>query len=90
MSYAVGERVRVKTMSMLGHVRTPFYARGKQGTVIRIVGSFDNPEELAWNRPGDRRVLYSVRFRSDELFPETPAHDDTVDIEVYEHWLEHQ
>jgi hypothetical protein len=88
VSYAVGEAVRVRAMSMLGHVRTPAYARGKRGTVVRVVGSFDNPEELAWNRPGDKRVLYRVRFPSAELFPDETRNDDTVDIELYEHWLE--
>jgi hypothetical protein len=88
VAYSVGDIVRVRTMTMLGHVRTPAYARGKLGTVVRVVGTFDNPEELAWNRPGDKRVLYRVRFPSSELFPNDTRQDDTVDIELYEHWLE--
>ncbi len=88
MSFAAGERVRVRAMFPLGHVRTPFYARGKAGTVERVVGRFDNPEQLAYGRPGDEKTLYRVRFAQAELFPETPSAHDTVDIEIYEHWLE--
>ena len=40
-----GDRVGVRTAYPLGHVRTPFYVRGKSGVVERLCGIFDNPEE---------------------------------------------
>lgn len=86
---APGTRVRVLNVVVPGHVRTPFYVRGKDGVVAGIVGEFDNPEELAWGRTGDRRRLYRVRFLHRDLFPQLPATGDEVDVEIFEHWLEH-
>lgn len=87
-SYAVGDIVSVRNLVALGHIRAPVYVRGKTGVIDSVVGVFDNPEELAWGRPGDRRTLYRVRFMSTELFPDAPASNDSVDVEIYEHWLE--
>lgn len=88
MSFTVGERVRVRERYPLGHVRTPFYVRGKAGVIERVVGRFDNPEQLAYGRSGDKRTLYRVRFAQRDVFPETPSGRDTIDVEIYEHWLE--
>jgi len=88
--YNPGETVRVRTGNPPGHVRTPFYIRGKTGRVERICGEFRNPEELAYGRSGEpKRVLYRVRFAQKQVWPDyagPPA--DTIDIELYEHWLE--
>jgi nitrile hydratase len=85
-----GDRVRVLKSEPPGHVRTPYYCRGHVGVVERLCGAFPNPEELAYRRAGlPATTLYRVRFRSRELWPgyrEDPA--DTLDIEIYEHWLE--
>ena len=73
-----------------GHIRTPWYIRGKIGVVERICGEFGNPEELAYGRDGTpKQPLYRVRFLQKEVwddYAENP--NDTVDIEIYEHWLE--
>jgi nitrile hydratase len=82
--------VRVRFACPPGHLRTPYYARGKSGVVERVCGAFANPEELAYGRNGEpKRTLYRVRFAQHALWPDYrgPAHD-TVDIEFYEHWLE--
>ena len=47
-AFSVGEQVRVRQGDPPGHIRTPFYARGKTGVVERICGRFRNPEELAY------------------------------------------
>ncbi len=88
--FAPGERVRVRRAFPIGHVRTPFYARGKRGMVERLCGAFPNPEELAFVRDGlPARPLYRVRFAQGELWPDYGGRDDdTVDIEIFEHWLE--
>ena len=88
--FAPGERVRVRRAFPIGHLRTPFYARGKSGVIERICGSFANPEELAFVRDGlPTRPLYRVQFAQRELWPDYDGMaDDTVDIEIYEHWLE--
>jgi nitrile hydratase len=73
-----------------GHVRTPYYIRGKTGVVERVCGCFANPEELAYGRNGlPVRPLYRVRFAQDRVWPDyAGGTGDTVDIEIYEHWLE--
>ena len=89
-NFTVGARVVVRRGNPPGHLRTPFYIRGKQGVVERICGEFRNPEELAYGRSGEpKQVLYRVRFGQNQVWPNyagPPA--DTIDIELYEHWLE--
>ncbi len=89
-AFRPGMRVRVRTAYPPGHVRTPWYCRGLTGEVERICGRFGDPEELAYGRSDHAaRPLYRVRFRQRELWPDYdgPA-QDTVEIELYEHWLE--
>ena len=85
-----GDPVRVRFAAPPGHIRTPWYIRGRAGVVERLCGSFGNPEELAYNRPGTpRQPLYRVRFRQAQIWPDyRGAGTDTVDIEIYQHWLE--
>ncbi|MGH7706336.1 MAG: SH3-like domain-containing protein [Vulcanimicrobiaceae bacterium] len=88
--FAVGDRVRVDSREHAGHVRTPHYIRGKIGAVERICGTFRNPEDLAYGRWTTAPLpLYRVRFRQAEVWPDYdgPA-ADTLDVEIYEHWLE--
>lgn len=88
--FAAGARVRVRRAAPPGHVRTPWYCRGRTGTVERLCGAFANPEELAYARAGlPAQPLYRVRFASRDLWPDY-AEDgaDTIEIEIYQHWLE--
>ena len=83
------ERVRIKSSMPPGHVRAPAYLRGKTGEIERKVGEFGNPEQLAYGHKADQKTLYRVRFRMGELWgkgAENP--DDTLDAEIYDHWLE--
>ena len=88
--HRVGERVRVKRLYPIGHVRTPYYCRGKTGTVERLCGAFPNPEELAYARSGlPAQPLYRVRFRMQDLWSDyTGSAADIIDIEIFQHWLE--
>ena len=88
--FASGTRVAVRQAYPPGHVRTPFYIRGKSGIVERICGDFRNPEELAYARSGlPKQPLYRIRFRQADVWPDYEGPDaDTLDIEIYEHWLE--
>jgi Nitrile hydratase beta subunit, C-terminal len=85
-----GARVRVRRADPPGHIRTPWYVRGRSGEVERICGAFANPEELAYNRQGlPAEPLYRVRFRQRELWPDyRGAAQDTIEVEIYQHWLE--
>jgi nitrile hydratase len=88
--FAPGDRVRVRAAYPIGHVRTPFYIRGHRGVVERICGVYGNPEELAYARSGvPKQPLYRVRFMQGEIWPAYRGQGrDTVDIEIYQHWLE--
>jgi nitrile hydratase len=85
-----GDAVTVRRAYPPGHLRTPHYIRGKAGVVERICGSFANPEELAYGRNGLPALpLYRVRFAQRQVWPDyTGGTGDSVDIEIYEHWLE--
>jgi len=88
--FAVGERVRVRKAAPLGHIRTPFYIRGRAGTIERLCGSFPNPEELAQMRDGlPAQPLYRVRFRQKDVWPNYGGNPfDVIEIEIFQHWLE--
>lgn len=89
-AFAAGDSVRVRRAYPPGHVRTPFYIRGQLGVIERCLDAFPNPEERAYGRSGEpRQPLYRVRFRQTDLWPDyRGAAADTVDVEVYQHWLE--
>jgi nitrile hydratase len=87
--FATGDRVRVSALDPPGHIRTPFYIRGKTGIVERVLDEFPNPELAAYGQKGPAQRLYRVRFVQKEVWPDyTGPVGDTVDIELYDHWLE--
>jgi nitrile hydratase len=71
------------------HIRTPYYLRGEAGTVVRYLGEFRNPEDLAFARPAPLRPLYHVRFDQPALWGEGRAGDAVV-AEIFGHWLEEE
>lgn len=85
-----GDSVMVRTGNPPGHLRTPYYIRGKQGVVERVCGEFRNPEELAYGRSGEpKKTLYRVRFDQAHVWPGYAGpKSDTIDIEIFEHWLD--
>jgi hypothetical protein len=87
--YSPGDKVKVIVTHPPGHRRTPFYIRGKTGVIERRCGAFPNPEELAYGFDGlPKKTLYRVRFNQKEVWPNYagPA-VDTVDVDIFEHWL---
>ncbi|MCZ6764871.1 MAG: nitrile hydratase subunit beta [Alphaproteobacteria bacterium] len=88
--FEVGDAVTVKVAYPPGHCRTPFYIRGKHGVVERICGTFHDPETLAYGTDGTpERILYRVRFAQNQVWPDyVGPKSDTLDIEIYEHWLQ--
>lgn len=82
-------KIRVRTMCPPGHVRAPYYLRGKIGEIERELGPFGNPELLAYGLEGENKTLYRVRFTMAELWGDNAEHpNDTLDAELYDHWLE--
>ena len=72
-----------------GHRRTPYYIRGKVGEIERVCGEFPNPEELAYGFDGlPKKTLYRVRFRQKDVWSDySGPTEDTVDVDIFEHWL---
>ena len=85
-----GVAVRVRAAFPPGHVRTPYFLRGKTGSIESLAGEFPNPEELAYGRTGlPRRALYHVVFRQSDLWPDyAGSGKDTLIADLFEHWLE--
>ena len=88
--FATGDPVRVAGRASLGHCRTPWYLRGKTGVVVGIQGTFRNPEQLAYHKPGlPAQLLYKVQFKQGDIWGRyVGAADDNVEADIYEHWLE--
>ncbi|WP_371224318.1 SH3-like domain-containing protein [Roseovarius sp. 2305UL8-3] len=85
----MADRVRIKALTPPGHVRAPWYLRGKTGVIERELGRFGNPEQLAYGHKADKKPLYRVRFSMAEVWGDAAENpNDTVDAEIYGHWLE--
>jgi nitrile hydratase len=69
------------------HIRTPHYLRGRTGTVLRHLGDYPNPEDLAFARPAPILPLYHVAFAKAALWPNDTSKDELV-AELYGPWLE--
>ena len=84
-----GDTVRVLLTHPPGHRRTPHYIRGKIGVVEMTCGAYANPEELAYGFDGlPKKEVYKVRFVQKEVWPDYRGPElDTVDIDIFEHWL---
>jgi nitrile hydratase len=68
------------------HIRTPHYLRGRRGTVVRHLGAFPNPEDLAFAHPAATLALYHVAFEPRSIWPDAGAEE--IMVELYESWLE--
>ena len=84
-----GDRVKVKFEDRPGHIRTPWYIRGKTGCVERVYGEFLNPESLAFGHDGlPKKTLYLIAFNQVDVGGESAKTQDKVLVDIYEHWLE--
>jgi nitrile hydratase subunit beta len=87
--YKPGDKVRVDDRDVAGHCRSPWYLRGQAGVVAEVLGTFRDPERLAYHRPGlPQQVLYKVRFKQTALWPnyQGPAKDQ-LEADIAENWL---
>jgi hypothetical protein len=83
-----GDRVKVRFEDRPGHLRTPWYVRGKTGWVERVYGKFLNPESLAFGRDGlPKKPLYLVAFNQCDLWGKANKADKLL-VDIYEHWLD--
>ncbi len=89
LKFRPGDRVKVRFEDRPGHIRTPWYIRGKTGYVEKIHGEFLNPESLGHGGDGlPKRVLYSVAFQQDEVWNRYKVKRDKLFVDIFEHWLD--
>ncbi|MGD9510831.1 MAG: SH3-like domain-containing protein [Geminicoccaceae bacterium] len=87
--FADGTVVRVRALFPPGHCRTPFYTRGRRGTVLRLIDRQPNPEMMAYGWEGQTLPVYRVRFEADELWGgPVSIPGDAVVADLFEPWLE--
>jgi nitrile hydratase len=87
--YKPGDQVKVRFEDRPGHIRTPWYIRGKTGLVERIHGKFLNPESLGHGRDGlPKKVLYAVAFEQSNVWAGYGDRQDKLIVDIFEHWLD--
>ena len=88
--YAPGDRVRVRRMRPAGHTRAPRYVRGATGVVDRVQGADRLPDLAVYGIHCEREPVYSVAFRSEDLWGEPPEGETpwTVLLDLWETYLE--
>jgi nitrile hydratase len=87
--FEVGQQVRARNMNPVGHTRLPRYARGKKGVVVRHHGIFVFPDTNAHFLGEQPQHLYSVRFAARELWGEDASPRDSVDMDMWDSYLDH-
>jgi len=86
--FAVGDRVRTRTMHPTGHTRLPRYARGKVGVIERVHGAHVLPDTNAHGAGEHPQWLYTVRFDARELWGDAADAGLTIAIDAWERYLE--
>jgi nitrile hydratase subunit beta len=86
--FTPGARVRVKRMRPPGHTRCPRYARGATGVVERVDGLDRLPDKAVYGERVDREPVYSVAFRSTDLWGESDEPAWTVLLDLWDSYLE--
>jgi nitrile hydratase subunit beta len=86
--FAPGQRVRVRRMRPAGHTRCPRYVRGAAGVVERVQGADTLPDLAAQGTAAPVEPVYSVAFRSEELWGRGEEPPWTVALDLWESYLE--
>jgi nitrile hydratase subunit beta len=86
--FQAGQRVRARNINPVGHTRLPRYARGKTGTVERDHGVFVLPDTNAHFLGERPQHVYSVRFTARELWGEQASPRDSVNLDMWDDYLE--
>ena len=86
--FKMGQRVRARNINPAGHTRLPRYARGKMGTVERDHGVFVFPDTNAEFLGEKPQHVYSVRFAARELWGEKASPRDSVNLDMWDDYLD--
>ncbi len=83
-----GQRVRVKRMHPAGHTRSPRYVRGAVGVIEDVRGADRLPDRAVYGEDVAPEPVYSVAFRSTELWGPSEGSSWTVSLDLWESYLE--
>ena len=91
--FNLGETVSVRTNNSdtkveKGHTRLPEYVKGRSGKVIAYHGSHVLPDKNAHFLGESPEALYSVEFKSQDLWDKCEHVEDTVVVDLWESYLE--
>ena len=91
--FNLGESVSVRTNNSNtkveeGHTRLPDYVKGRTGKVIAYHGSHVLPDTNAHFLGENPEALYSVEFKSQDLWDKCEHVEDTVVVDLWESYLE--
>ena len=91
--FNLGETVSVRsnnsnTRVEKGHTRLPDYVKGRTGKVIAYHGSHILPDANAHFLGENPEALYSVEFKSQDLWDKCEHAEDTVVVDLWESYLE--
>ena len=86
--FRAGDRVRTRNMHPAGHTRLPWYARAREGVVVRVHRPALLPDTNVGPASRDWEPVYGVRFESRELWGEQGHGGDEVVLDVFERYLE--
>ena len=91
--FNLGETVSVRTNNgntkvEKGHTRLPDYVKGRSGKVIAYHGSHVLPDANAHFLGESPEALYSVEFKSQDLWDKFEHIEDSVVVDLWESYLE--
>ena len=91
--FNLGETVSVRTNDSntkveKGHTRLPDYVKGRSGKIIAYHGSHVLPDANAHFLGESPEALYSVEFKSQDLWDKFEHVEDTVVVDLWESYLE--
>jgi nitrile hydratase len=88
--FRIGDRVRIDDRAHDGHHRTPWYIKGKLGTVVADNDAWLNPETRAYGESGLPKVtVYRIQFDQHDLWEDYDGPPgDSLIADVFAHWLE--
>ena len=91
LALRVGDTVTVRAAEVGHHHRTPWFVKGKSGTIRLVHGAFPNPETRAHGGDGlPKRRLCQVEFRQADVWGMRyrGSGADMLLVDVFEQWLE--
>ncbi|HEY0329543.1 MAG TPA: nitrile hydratase subunit beta [Rhodopseudomonas sp.] len=85
--FAIGARVRARSLQTPGHTRLPRYVRGHLGVIWCVHGCHVFADANACGNE-DPQWLYTVSFDGSELWGDAAEPDTRISVEAWESYLE--